>query len=159
MGPRLGLLSAGDDLPRLSDLREGPAAGPAALHLGDREPEKYVERASTVSSVFAFVERFGGKLDRLYEETDEISVQKQDADLAYLEGDYALCLEILDDARSRQMALMDEAMHVKDMALFWVYVTEWCAMTGTFLASGAILWNLMVRRRLYHEVGVSRMAT
>jgi hypothetical protein len=120
--------------------------------------EQYGERASTVSSVFAFVERFGGRLDRLYEIMDEIALEKAQADLAYLNGDYVACLDILDGARSRQISLMDDAMEAKDMALFWVYVTEWCAMTGTFLVSGAILWALMVRRRLYREVGVSRLA-
>ena len=48
-------------------------------------------------------------------------------------------------------------MEVKDSAMFWVYLTEWCAITAAILISGVVLWGLMVRRRLYREVYTSRL--
>jgi hypothetical protein len=120
--------------------------------------EQHSERSSTVDSIFAFVERFGGNLNRLYARVDEISLQKAEADRVYLEGDYSLCQEVLGEVAAMQMEVMEEALKAKDAALFWVYVTEWCAMTGTMLISGVILWTLMVKRRLYREVGISRQA-
>jgi len=59
-------------------------------------------------------------------------------------------------------ASLDEAqklaMKAKDRALAWVYAIEWLAVTGTTLACGFVLWSLMVRRRLYREVGATRLA-
>jgi len=59
-------------------------------------------------------------------------------------------------------ASLDEAqkltMKAKDRALAWVYAIEWLAVTGTTLSCGFVLWSLMVRRRMYREVGATRLA-
>jgi hypothetical protein len=46
---------------------------------------------------------------------------------------------------------------MKDRALAWVYVTEWLAITGTTMICGYVLWAIMVRRRLYRAVRVTRL--
>jgi hypothetical protein len=48
------------------------------------------------------------------------------------------------------------AVDLKDRALLWVYLIEWLAVTGTCLAAGFVLWTLMVRRRLYKEIAVTK---
>jgi hypothetical protein len=50
------------------------------------------------------------------------------------------------------------AIEVKNRALFWVYVVEWLAVTGTSMITGFILWTIMVRRRLYRMVKTTRFA-
>jgi len=52
----------------------------------------------------------------------------------------------------------EAAMRLKDRALLWVYVTEWCAVSGTLLVSGLVVYSLLVRRKLYREVVVTRSA-
>jgi hypothetical protein len=52
--------------------------------------------------------------------------------------------------------ISNRAMELKDRALFWVYLTEWSAVTGTLLASGFLVYDLLVKRRLYREVDTTR---
>ena len=51
----------------------------------------------------------------------------------------------------------DEAVKAKNQALLWIYAIEWLVVTGTLMIGGFILWSLMVRRKLYREVDVSRV--
>jgi hypothetical protein len=44
-------------------------------------------------------------------------------------------------------AFQEAAIVLKNQALFWAYVMEWCAITGTSLIAGFLLWTLMVKRR------------
>ena len=46
---------------------------------------------------------------------------------------------------------------LKQRALFWIYLTEWLAVTAVLLLSGFVLWTLMIRRRLYGEVRSTRL--
>jgi hypothetical protein len=51
----------------------------------------------------------------------------------------------------------DEALKLKDQALFWIYVSEWSVVTGTFLLCSFVVWSLMVKRRLYREVEETKL--
>jgi hypothetical protein len=53
--------------------------------------------------------------------------------------------------------LSDDAVKLKSRALRWVYLTEWLVTTGTLLASGYVAYSLLVRRRLYREIGTTRL--
>jgi hypothetical protein len=48
------------------------------------------------------------------------------------------------------------ALEARDAALFWIFVTEWLVVSGTGLICGFAIWTLMVRRRMYREVGITR---
>ena len=54
--------------------------------------------------------------------------------------------------------ISQESVKIKDRALMWVYMTEWLAVMGTLAICGSIIWALMVKRRLYKEVSVTRSA-
>ena len=41
--------------------------------------------------------------------------------------------------------------------MVWVFVIEWLAVSGTSMLAGGLLWTLMVRRRLYKEVGETKL--
>jgi hypothetical protein len=45
---------------------------------------------------------------------------------------------------------------IRERALLWVYITEWFVVTGTMIICGSVIWALMIRRRLYKEVAVTR---
>jgi len=49
-------------------------------------------------------------------------------------------------------------MVLKDRALLWVYIIGWLAVTATALVSSFLLWSIMVRRRLYREVQLTRLS-
>jgi hypothetical protein len=63
----------------------------------------------------------------------------------------------LDRAHEGFEALSQRALKLKDRALAWVYLVEYLSVTGTAMASGFILWTLMVRRRAFTEVGTTRL--
>jgi hypothetical protein len=117
----------------------------------------YSEMNSMIVSLFSFVEKFGGRVDRLYRRLDEVAAVKSEADRAYLQGEYDGCLDLMAEARVAQEEIVETAFGAKDRALLWVYVTEWCVLTSALLVSGLAVWTLMIKRRLYREVGISRL--
>ncbi len=119
----------------------------------------YRSGSSILISMLSFVERFGGSVDALYGEMDVLSKSKTEADEAYLEGDYDKSLELMDYVLKEQSLLVAKALRTKDRALVWIYLTEWFIVTATFLISGLVLWNLMMRKRLYREVGTSKLSS
>ena len=48
-------------------------------------------------------------------------------------------------------------MKAKDKALLWIFIVEWAVVSATSMVAGSILWTLLVRRRLYKEVGQTRL--
>jgi hypothetical protein len=59
-----------------------------------------------------------------------------------------LTTDILTDLEEANKA----ALQLKNETLFWVYITEWLALLGTSMITGALVWGLMIKRRLYKEV-------
>jgi hypothetical protein len=118
---------------------------------------EFGETTSLVESILEWVETFGGNTRKLRERIGALNGVELQAEEAYLGGNFNDAYDILAEAKTEQAALRVAASRAKDEALFWVYVTEWLALTGTFLVSSYALWALMVRRRLYREVGVSRL--
>ena len=55
--------------------------------------------------------------------------------------------------------LMDDAYDLKDRTLFWIYFIEWLTILGTTMASSTLLYMLMVRRRLYRTVDLTRLVS
>ena len=118
---------------------------------------EYDQRKSMVMSAISFVEKFGGRADKLYEQIAEMGRKKSAAEEVYLSGDYGSALDQMRAIRNDQQELIRDAMKTKDAALLWVYATEWCALTATTLLCAVVLWTLMVKRRLYREVSTSRL--
>jgi hypothetical protein len=115
------------------------------------------EMRSYLIELLSFVENFGGRIDKLHAWIVETDGIKALADQAYLEGDFDECLVRLAEVKEENTAISLAAIDAKRNALFWVYVVEWCSMMATLMISSIILWNLMIKRRLYKEVGTSRM--
>jgi hypothetical protein len=75
---------------------------------------------------------------------------------SYLDQDYNAAYETMKDVLGELSELESDAVKLKDRALFWVYVVEWSVTTGVFLVAGSVVWTLMVRRALYHEVSATK---
>jgi hypothetical protein len=76
----------------------------------------------------------------------------------YLDQDYQTTISKMGSVSLGIEEALDEAMRVKNEALFWVYASEWLAVTVSAILSGFILWSLMIRRRLYKSLEVTRSA-
>jgi hypothetical protein len=114
---------------------------------------------SFIESMLSWVETFGGNTRPLYGKLGKIQETEHLSEVAYMEGSWDLALDILGDVEIAQSSLRAEVVRAKDRALVWIYAIEWCTLLATFMVSTFAIWNLMVRRKLYREAGLSRLST
>jgi hypothetical protein len=124
-----------------------------------RDFELYTERASTISAFFDFVERFGVSSSRLVDEKGAVDLIVEGAMDSYLDGRYEEALDLAQEAHEALGDLELRTIKLKDQALFWVYLTEWAAVSGTGLITGYVIYLLMLRKRLYRDVRVTRIVS
>ena len=75
----------------------------------------------------------------------------------YLEQDYDSLISTMASASSKLNEISALAVRLKDQALFWVFISEWLAVTSAAIVAGLVVWTLMVRRRAYRPVKVTRL--
>ena len=46
---------------------------------------------------------------------------------------------------------------LKNRTLFWVHTFEWISVVATSLICSVVIWSLMIKRRLYRDVGTTRL--
>jgi len=107
-------------------------------------------------TVMDFGEKFGANMNPVAKIIDEAESRYADATQAYLEQDLGTSLEALDDSLESLARGTQRAMRLKDQAMLWIYAVEWTTISGTFAASGFAVWTLMIRRRLYREIGSTK---
>ena len=115
-------------------------------------------RISLLLNLIEFTENFGANTNDLRGSFDSVEDMISLTTEIYIDLRFEEVLEAYDDI---DMALDDfekDAIDLKNMALLWVYVIEWSIVTATALIAGFVLWSLMVRRKLYQEVGATRLA-
>jgi hypothetical protein len=111
---------------------------------------------STLFSLIEFVESFGGNARQIDQEITDLEELVSESKEDYLDHEFEIALEKSETTIDRLKEIEELALRVKDEALFWVYLIEWLSVSGMSMVSGVVLWTLMVRRRLYREVGVTR---
>jgi len=117
----------------------------------------YLSARVLATSVIEFAEKFGASTLPVYEELARVDTTKAEADRLYLEGSYQESLEKMEEAFDGLGRVSRDSMRMREKALFWIYLVEWFVVTGTSMIAGFALWSLMVRRRLYREVAVTRL--
>jgi hypothetical protein len=118
----------------------------------------FAESKSFIFSLLDFIDRFGANSNPVVESMGEISDTEMQARQLYIEQSYGEASSTMDLALSEIVTLRERALKLKDRALLWIYIIEWLAVTGVSLIAGFALWTLMIRRRLYREVSVTRMS-
>ncbi len=115
-------------------------------------------RRSMLLYLLDFCESFGANMHGIVNMLREMDQVAAEALPQYLNLEFEDVLESYRTAAEMMEQIEKEAMRLKKRALFWVYVIDWLAVTGTSLACGVMLWSLMIRRRLYRQVGYTRLA-
>ena len=110
------------------------------------------QRKSLLLSLLDFCDAFGANTNTLMAQIDEADAIIARALPKYLHLDFAAMLEACNQAEKRFKDIEREAVALKDKALFWTYLIEWMAVTGTALFCGFVLWTVMIRRKLYRAV-------
>jgi uncharacterized membrane protein len=129
---------------------------PQMMHQIRAQFRDYVLNRALAVSLMEFVEKFGARISVGEERLTEIAVTHGKAVDHYINQEYDQALGILVDMDQAFKDLSDELVELKDRALFWIYIVEWLAVSGTAIICGALVWALMVRRRLYREVRITR---
>ena len=104
-----------------------------------------------------FIEKFGARTAAVEETILEADEVKRVADRLYMDIDLSGALASIENA----LGILREgdvlATKLKDSALFYVYLTEWLAVSGVSLLAGWFLFELMVRRKMYREIPTTRL--
>ncbi len=127
------------------------------VHLVRAEIASYSSMRGVAISTLEFADKFGARITPLEKRLAKVEEMKMEADLHYLEQRYENALDAMSEIASEFQAINQEAIRVKDQALFWVYVVEYVAVTGVALISGLSIWVLMIRRSIYREAGTTRL--
>ena len=123
-----------------------------------RQMVHYATHRPLIISVIDFVEKFGASLSELNRDLGEVDGAKAEADrLYYVEQSYTESLDRLTEAIDMLNDISTKALVLKERALLWVYIIEWFTVTGTLFLTSYILYSLMIKRRLYREVHITRL--
>lgn len=125
-------------------------------HLLRRRMMESKEGIDTLYAMSDMIERLGGNTQALNLMVIGIASKRTEAVRLYVEARPEEALDVFDSVLVMCKETMDEALRVRDRASFWIFFTEWCVVTGTFMFAGGVLWMLMVRRRLFKEVEYTR---
>jgi hypothetical protein len=114
-------------------------------------------RLTSIADTLNFVEKFGANTNPVERKMGEAGDLVRVAEDLYVRKEFDAAKGRLEDIDEAMIALQEDAMSLKDQALFWVYAIEWGVTAGTSLLAGFVIWTLMVRRRLYREVEGTRL--
>jgi len=118
---------------------------------------EYRTRQVMILAVVDFAESFGANMQSILKRMGEVTEKTKLARDQYLSQDYLVARATYLDAISDLGDLNALAMKKKDQAMVWVYLVQWFTVSGTSMLAGSLLWMLMVRRRLYRQVRVTRL--
>jgi hypothetical protein len=116
----------------------------------------YHSRWALAVSLMEFVEKFGANIAPIERRLFEIVGEEEEAERMYLMQEYEEAATMLEGSEEAFRDLSLAMTRLKERAMLWIYIVEWFVVTGTFLVCGTILWSLMVKRRLYREVKITR---
>ncbi len=116
----------------------------------------FISTRGFIYAIIDFVNKFGANDAPIVSKVSDVTSLAEQGKKLYLKQEYEKAAETMDLALSRMEQVRQDAMRLKDRALFWVYLTEWLVVTGVFLLAGFAVWTLMIQRKLYREVEVTR---
>jgi hypothetical protein len=118
----------------------------------------HLEKNTLLISLLEFIEKFGANTLKLYGELDEINQMAEEAEEYYLRDDYDSASDLFEEIHLSLDRLNGKAVEEKQTVLIWIYIVEWFTVSGVALASGVFIWMIMIKRRLYREIGTTRTA-
>ncbi len=131
--------------------------------LSRREARRLISAFKTqkllVLSMMEWADNFGANILSLSGRLTDLEFIVENATVFYLEQDYPQTTSIMQQMSTRIIGLTRDAVKLKDEALFWVYTIEWMVVSSVAAVASFGLWTLMVRRRMYRAVRVTRLKT
>ncbi len=113
----------------------------------------------TILSMLEFADKFGANILPLSNEITGMDSEYATAMESYLHQEYPTAIGIMNSISLRLTEIGGRAIRLKDEALFWVYVSEYAVVTAAAIMTGSMVWTIMVRRKVYKAVQVTRIRT
>ncbi len=110
-----------------------------------------------ILSMIEWADGFGANVLSVSSDLTDLEADVEESTSHYLNQEYTASITLMDALDTRVVEITREAVRLKDEAMFWVFLSEWLAVTSATLLSGIVVWTLMVRRRLYRSVTTTRM--
>ena len=110
-----------------------------------------------ILSMMEWADKFGANIFLLSGRLTDLEAEAEEAIEYYIAQDYGSTISFMESMSSRISEMGEEAIRLKDEALFWVFVSEWLAVTSTGIVAGFVVCSLMVRRRMYKAVEATRL--
>jgi hypothetical protein len=126
------------------------------VHRVREQLETFRDERSFVIAMIDFIDKFNANTRPVEKMLAEATPMRKEAEDLFVDQKYEESAQLLETASERFDEINEAATKLRDQALLWVYVIEWSAVSATALFTGIIVWSLMVRRRLYREVGLTR---
>ncbi len=119
----------------------------------------YRSEKMLVISILEWADIFGANTLGLSSEIASLDIEAQKASDMYLQQQYDSCVSTIGRASEKLSEIASRAVRLKDQALFWVYLSEWLAVTSACILGSLALWSLMIRRKLYRAVQTTKLLT
>ncbi len=116
----------------------------------------YRAQKLVVLSMLEWADRFGANTFALSQDLTDLDAKMTAARISYLREEYETSYSVMSEVWTEMIALGEKAVRIKDQALMWVFLSEWLVVTASSILTGLAVWSLMIRRRLYREVGATR---
>jgi predicted DNA-binding protein len=118
--------------------------------------EEHYLAQDVVRSIVDFADRMGGRTTRVQKLLDDLDSSRGRVDGLYIEQAYEACIGEMEALLLDLDGVAEEAIQAKNAAFLWIYVIEWSGVTATLFLSGYFLYAVMIRRRLYKQVGMTQ---
>lgn len=126
------------------------------LHLTRQRFADVENQRVILSSTLDFIAKFDAETRSVDEKAQEALESLKMAKQHFVDLDLERSKELVDLSFDQFEDAYGLAIEAKNQAIFWVFVTEWLVVSATSMVVAFAVWTLMVRRRLYKEVRVTR---
>jgi len=114
------------------------------------------DQNQVITGTIDFISRFGADTRKVDSRLSEADVRLDDARARFVDLELVESKQIADEVFGMLQDAYDLALDARDVAMYWIFVTEWLVVSATGLICGFAVWTLMIKRRLYREVKVTR---
>jgi hypothetical protein len=126
------------------------------VHLVRKKMFDAQTRRTLLLSLLEFIETFGANTREIMLQVDAIDEVVASAIPIYLDLRFEEVLGTYGVVEEMSAEIEADAVRLKNSALLWIYLVEWLAVSSTLMITGVVLWSIMVRRRLYKEVHITK---
>jgi len=117
----------------------------------------FMSQKLLVLSMMDWADLFGANTFSLSRRLTSLEAGVAKATSRYLEQDYGETVSIMRSLSSTMTEISRDAVSLKNQALFWVFLSEWLAVTSAAILAGIVVWTLMIRKAMYRSVEITRL--